>query len=1735
MAKGKSSLFSSVLESLGFSRRKQQKRGKQRLLKLEPLENRQLLTVVLSQTYTLVDDGNHVFEAGEKVSFTITATNSAPAGVPANDADNVYISEDLSGSSNYGLQGATYNSSVALKASSNPASLTSSTTSYALSVNASDLLTFQGGSSSGSNGFVLAGGQSVSITFSAIVNAAYAPSVTNNVGANITNPTCTYSSGTDTGLPMEPPSQISFSANTFDGSGNEIPPALVNIDMGLTPLKLAGGSQNGNQYVTSTGGVSYQLTVTNNGPSAATAVLINDASEAPVFQVLGWQIDGTLPSGATVLDENNGGDNVTPSSGEQTGDLYAEINLPFPTGTKVPPGVVVTFTVYGTVALGSGQVTNSAAVIGELGNEVDTSSVGWNPSAVVTAPAAPVEISIAEGASASVTPGDTTATTLYTFTVTNNDTYTSDAAVSGISLQDAGLSSLPLSNLSWSVTDVNDPYNLDTGNSNGNTLSGTGSIDGDSLILSPGESLTYTISGTANANAEHVVGGTTLSDTVSLAIPANYTESSSDTTTVTPGLTLTPQVALTVAKTSASASVVPGASLTYTIAVSNGGPSDATNVTVTDALDSQINSNNVSWSESGVAGSHSGALNATVADLAPGTTATFTEIAQVKPGLDDSGTTANNTNGTALAEAQTTDAATPAYSSGCVVSLAAPAAILVVHKSAGYNTTTNPAVPGTVVTYTVTVSDNGPSDATSVQLSDAVDGDINTSSSSLGWSAATNGATASAGLTDNLGIVASGTMATVYFIAPIYSSASGTTADTVTASAADAANASSPQYNLALTPQANLGITQTDSQPGRGGSQFNGNSATGTIGLLELGQAISYTINVANTGPSDATEVTVSDPLPTTALSNLSFTCTATAGPSGSPTGFTSSATGVTQIDNTGVYLPAGSSIQYVVTGTVGSSKSFSPLSNTATVTCASDTNPNNSAEVTDALPVDLSVAITDSANGVSSGTGGPSGTVGSAIPGDAITYTLVVSNSNPTVATGATVTDSLPVLNGLSALSGLKLVSATPNGGTATSAAKTGSISDAFSDTVTLGYNASITYVISGTILSADTGSLSSTATVSPNEQSNSDTTNNTATDTDNLTPQGDLTITTSDSDGGSSAKGANVIPGTSITFTIVAKNLGTSDVYSAAITDALPAGFTVLSSTGTDTANSSGVAPSGFNNSPGGAAIPVYMPAGSSITYKIVGTIDPSLPAGSFGYSAEIDASTALYDFTDTDAYAIANSTNHTSASESDTLVPTAKLQLAVTDSGSGNALPGSTFNYTVTLSNAGPSDAPVVNLSDALSASMSGAITSASLVSVTKGNGAIDTSGASLANVSGSYTLTDTADLPAGSSAGTGGSIQYVISVVVSPSGAGLIYNTATVTVPALGQASGLTDSGNSTATDNVSLAKADLVWSLSGQKTAATGRDVLYAINVTNYGPGKAVTVYVTDTLPKGETFSSVSVNGTMLTLTPTVNSNGTTTVALPVTQMNVGASEVVVIDATVNANDANGAVLQDTANVNSGFQQQTTNAGQAPTSPNGLLSLTLSTQVNANGASLVPNLTTGKMDLVITDGPAASNTVMVLPSSSGAGYTVLIDGHMQAQSNGSTSFACTGRIVIYGDSNDYEWVSPSITKSAWLYGGKGRDYLYGGGGNDVIIGGPGTNYISGGAGWNLLIGGGGGGSPNYIGGGSPNYIQGITGNNLEISGTTSYDANQAALNAILNEWDSGDKLQRQAFRTSPRPA
>jgi Ca2+-binding RTX toxin-like protein len=78
----------------------------------------------------------------------------------------------------------------------------------------------------------------------------------------------------------------------------------------------------------------------------------------------------------------------------------------------------------------------------------------------------------------------------------------------------------------------------------------------------------------------------------------------------------------------------------------------------------------------------------------------------------------------------------------------------------------------------------------------------------------------------------------------------------------------------------------------------------------------------------------------------------------------------------------------------------------------------------------------------------------------------------------------------------------------------------------------------------------------------------------------------------------------------------------------------------------------------------------------------------------------------------------------------------------------------------------------------------------------------------------------------------------------------------------------------------------------------------------------------------------------------------------------------------------------------------------------------------------------------------------------------------------------------------------------VFGGKGNDALTGDAGNNILVGNAGNDTLNGGDGRDILIGGWGADSLN---GGSG------TGDDILIAGTTSYDANEPALVAVMTEW------------------
>jgi hypothetical protein len=178
-------------------------------------------------------------------------------------------------------------------------------------------------------------------------------------------------------------------------------------------------------------------------------------------------------------------------------------------------------------------------------------------------------------------------------------------------------------------------------------------------------------------------------------------------------------------------------------------------------------------------------------------------------------------------------------------------------------------------------------------------------------------------------------------------------------------------------------------------------------------------------------------------------------------------------------------------------------------------------------------------------------------------------------------------------------------------------------------------------------------------------------------------------------------------------------------------------------------------------------------------------------------------------------------------------------------------------------------------------------------------------------------------------------------------------------------------------------------------------------------------------------------------------------------------------------------------------------------------------LNPGSGLLVVGGTTASDVIVITPGPSGSYVATVLsPVSGGIELTIGVftphptGWELDLTVGGSTvtvfssplTVPLSGIVVYAQAGNDDVTVAGGIGLTSWLYGGDGNDRLKGGGGNNVLLGGDGDDLLVGGRGRDILIGGRG-----------ADRIIGNADDDILIAGVTAYDANRAALAAILGVW------------------
>jgi uncharacterized repeat protein (TIGR01451 family) len=425
---------------------------------------------------------------------------------------------------------------------------------------------------------------------------------------------------------------------------------------------------------------------------------------------------------------------------------------------------------------------------------------------------------------------------------------------------------------------------------------------------------------------------------------------------------------------------------------------------------------------------------------------------------------------------------------------------------------------GDIITYTISVGNNGPSKATGVTISD----------------------TLPAGLTYVGHIVTQGNFTTTTNLWTVGSLLLNQSATMTITAVVDATGSIS---NIAEVETANQ--DDSDSTPGDGNpahdDQDNADITVPSAVDLELtknvntttpnyGDTITYTISVVNKGPDTATTVTVSDTLP----SELSYV--SSIGSQGSYTTTTNLWTlGTLAINQTETLT-----ITAVVNapGTITNIAEVETADQTDIDSTPGDSNPASDDQDNAMITVNLAIDLELTKN------------VNIATPnyGDTITYTIAVVNNGPDTATTVTVSDTLPA-----ELTYLSSISSQGSYTTTTNLWTVGTLVMNQTETLT------ITAVVNAT------GAISNIAEVESADQTDIDSTpgdgNLAHDDQDNA----DITVpTVVDLELTKSVNTATPNYGDTITYTISVGNNGPDTATTVTVSDTLPAELTYVSSIG-------------------------------------------------------------------------------------------------------------------------------------------------------------------------------------------------------------------------------------------------------------------------------------------------------------------------------------------------------------------------------------------------------------------------------------------------------------------------------------------------------------------------------------------------------------------------------------------
>ncbi|HEY9853283.1 MAG TPA: DUF11 domain-containing protein, partial [Leptolyngbyaceae cyanobacterium] len=704
--------------------------------------------------------------------------------------------------------------------------------------------------------------------------------------------------------------------NPTNNDGSQ-PPARVTTT--LTSVADVITTKTGPATVAPGGSITYTITTTNNGPNAATNVVIRD----------------NIPPETTFSSASDGG-------------TFANGVVTFPVIPSLASGASVTRTVTVTAPASGGPLVNRASNTSDTPDPTPNNNDGSQPPAQVTTtltqPSADV-ITTKTGPT-TIAPGGTIA---YTITTTNN-----------------GPS--PATNVA--IRDTIPPETTFSSASDGGTFANGVVTFPPIANLAPNTSVTRTVTVTAPASGGPLVNRAANTSDTPDPNPTNNDGSQPPAQVVTT-LTTTNNAADVITTKTGPSTVAPGGTISYTITTVNNGPSPATNVVIRDTLPA-----GVTFSSASDGGTFADGVVTfpAIPSLASGASVTRTITVTAPSSGGPLVNRASNTSDTPDPNPVNNDGSQPPAQVVTTLSTPTTSADVITTKT-GPSTI----APGATITYTITTRNNGPDQATNVIIRDRIPPETTFGSASDG------------------GTFADGVV-TFPIIPTLASGASITRTVTVTAPTSGgplvnrASNTSdtpdpTPANNDGSQPPAQ--VVTTLSTPTTSADVITTKTGPSTIAP---GATITYTITTRNNGPDQATNVIIRDGIPP-------------------ETTFSSASDGGTFANGVVTFpaipsLASGASVTRTVT--VIAPASGGPLVNRASNTSDTpDPTPANNdgsqppAQVVTTLTPPAPPTPTDVVTTVTSPT--------QVDPGSTITYTITTQNNGSTPASNVIIRNTLP------------------------------------------------------------------------------------------------------------------------------------------------------------------------------------------------------------------------------------------------------------------------------------------------------------------------------------------------------------------------------------------------------------------------------------------------------------------------------------------------------------------------------------------------------------------------------------------------------------------------------------------------------------------------------------------------------------------------------------------------------